>query len=143
MLSLAKILAVPPRLLVADELSLGLAPVVVDAVYEGLLAIRDQGCALLVVEQQIDRVLAIADRALLLAKGAVAWEGPAADAEAAMERLLAAGSLADAPMTAGSFTDAPMTAESLAADAPTTAHQAPATGSVLNDLPPPIRPLAE
>ena len=63
-------------LLVADELSLGLAPVVIDAVYQGLLAIRDQGCALLVVEQQIDRALAIADRAVLLAKGAVVWEGP-------------------------------------------------------------------
>jgi branched-chain amino acid transport system ATP-binding protein len=96
MLSLAKTLAVPPRLLVADELSLGLAPVVIDAVYEGLLAIRDQGCALLVVEQQIDRALEIADRALLLAKGALAWEGPSPEAEAAMDSLLATGSVAGA-----------------------------------------------
>lgn len=94
MLSLAKTLAVPPRLLVADELSLGLAPVIVDVVYQGLLAIRDQGCALLVVEQQIDRALAIADRAVLLAKGAVAWEGASSEAEKAMESLLATGSAA-------------------------------------------------
>ena len=79
-LSLAKVLAVPPKLLIVDELSLGLAPVIVDQVYDGLLAIHGQGCALLVVEQQVDRVLAIADRAVLLVKGAVAWEGPARDA---------------------------------------------------------------
>lgn len=91
MLSLAKTLAVPPRLLIADELSLGLAPVVIDVVYQGLRAIRDQGCALLVVEQQIDRALAIADHAVLLAKGCVAWQGPSAEAEAAMERVLATG----------------------------------------------------
>jgi len=95
MLSLAKALAVPPRLLVADELSLGLAPVVIDAVYRGLNAIRDQGCALLVVEQQIDRALAIADHAVVLAKGTVAWSGPGAQAEGAMEEVLASGAVAE------------------------------------------------
>jgi branched-chain amino acid transport system ATP-binding protein len=89
MLSLARVLAVTPRLLIVDELSLGLAPVVIDAVYEGLLAVRDNGCALLVVEQQVDRALAIADAAVLLAHGSVAWSGPAAGASAAMEELLA------------------------------------------------------
>jgi len=87
-LSLAKVLAVPVRLLIVDELSLGLAPVVVDQVYEGLLAIHRQGCALLVVEQQVDRALAIADRAVLLVKGAVAWQGEAEGAKPAMEALL-------------------------------------------------------
>ena len=57
LLSLAKVLIVPPRLLIADELSLGLAPVVIEAVYEGLRSIHQTGTALLVVEQQIDRVL--------------------------------------------------------------------------------------
>jgi branched-chain amino acid transport system ATP-binding protein len=113
MLSLAKTLAVPPRLLVADELSLGLAPVVIDAVYEGLLAIRDHGCALLVVEQQIDRALSIADRAVLLAKGTVAWEGPSAEAEAAMDDVLAVGM--DAVVTSVvEGTDLPATAGPLA-----------------------------
>ena len=88
MLSLARVLAVPPRLLIVDELSLGLAPVVIDAVYEGLLAVRESGCALLVVEQQVDRALAIAETAILLNHGAVAWSGPAAGASAAMEELL-------------------------------------------------------
>ena len=91
-LSLAKVLAVPPKLLIVDELSLGLAPVIVDQVYDGLSAIHREGCALLVVEQQVDRVLAIADRAVLLVKGAVAWEGPARDARPTLEaRMLGGG----------------------------------------------------
>jgi branched-chain amino acid transport system ATP-binding protein len=87
-LSLAKVLAVPARLLIVDELSLGLAPVIVDQVYEGLLAIHRQGCALLVVEQQVDRALAIADHAVLLVKGTVAWQGRADEAKPAMEAML-------------------------------------------------------
>jgi branched-chain amino acid transport system ATP-binding protein len=96
MLSLARVLAVPPRLLIVDELSLGLAPVVIDAVYEGLLAVRESGCALLVVEQQVDRALAIADSAVLLAHGSVAWAGPATAASVAMEELLSGLHLAAA-----------------------------------------------
>ncbi len=94
-LSLAKVLAVPPKLLIVDELSLGLAPVIVDQVYDGLLAIHGQGCALLVVEQQVDRVLAIADRAVLLVKGAVAWEGPARDARSTLESHMLGGAAAN------------------------------------------------
>ena len=59
-LSLAKVLVAPPRLLVADEISLGLAPVMIDAVYDGLRRINQAGTALLIVEQQVDRVLEIA-----------------------------------------------------------------------------------
>ncbi|MHB8680707.1 MAG: ABC transporter ATP-binding protein [Acidimicrobiales bacterium] len=91
MLSLAGVLAVPPRLLVADELSLGLAPAVVETVYEGLRAIHDQRCALLIVEQQVDRALGLADHAVLLRHGSVAWQGSPGEARAQMEHLLAAG----------------------------------------------------
>ncbi|MHB8329370.1 MAG: ATP-binding cassette domain-containing protein, partial [Acidimicrobiales bacterium] len=99
MLSLAGVLAavqagVPgetPRLVVADELSLGLAPAVVDTVYEALAAIHRDGCAVLVVEQQVDRALQLADHAVLLAAGALRWQGPPARAGAEMERLLVAG----------------------------------------------------
>jgi branched-chain amino acid transport system ATP-binding protein len=96
-LSLAKVLAVPPKVLIVDELSLGLAPVIVDQVYDGLVAIHQQGCALLVVEQQVDRVLAIADRAVLLVKGAVAWEGPARDARATLEAHMLGGTVTNGP----------------------------------------------
>ncbi|HTZ10393.1 MAG TPA: ABC transporter ATP-binding protein [Acidimicrobiales bacterium] len=94
-LSLAKVLAVAPKLLVVDELSLGLAPVIVDQVYDGLVAIHGQGCALLVVEQQVDRALAIADRAVLLVKGSVAWEGPAAEAKPVLETQMLSGHAAN------------------------------------------------
>jgi len=91
MLSLAGVLASSPRLVVADELSLGLAPVVVDAVYEGLRRIHGLGVALLVVEQQVGRALAIAQHAVVLVRGSVHWQGPPSQARAEMERLLSAG----------------------------------------------------
>ena len=76
-LSLAKVLVAPPRLLVADEISLGLAPVMMDAVYDGLRRINEAGTALLIVEQQVDRVLEIASTAVVLEHGSVAYDGPA------------------------------------------------------------------
>ncbi|MGH9208566.1 MAG: ABC transporter ATP-binding protein, partial [Acidimicrobiales bacterium] len=60
LLSLAKVLVAPPHLFVADELSLGLAPVVIETVYEGLRRINQAGTALLVVEQQVDRAVDLA-----------------------------------------------------------------------------------
>jgi branched-chain amino acid transport system ATP-binding protein len=90
LLSLAKVLVAPPRLLVADELCLGLAPLVVDAVYEALGAISRAGTALLVVEQQIDRVLDIADRAVILEHGSVVYDAEPAGAARAMDRVLKA-----------------------------------------------------
>jgi len=90
LLSLAKVLVVPPRLLMADELSLGLAPVVVDAVYDGLREINRAGTALLVVEQQVDRALGLAEQAVILEHGAVDFEGPADQALAEVEKVLSA-----------------------------------------------------
>jgi len=90
MLSLAKVLVLPPSLLVADEISLGLAPVVIDAVYEGLREINRAGTALLVVEQQVDRVLDLAGTAVVLEHGSVAYGGPADGALAAVEKVMSA-----------------------------------------------------
>ena len=81
LLSLAKVLVVPPKVLVADELSLGLAPVIVDQVYEGLEEINRNGTALVVVEQQVHRVLELANWAVVLDHGSVAYEGDPAGAE--------------------------------------------------------------
>lgn len=89
LLSLAKVLVVPPQILVADELSLGLAPVVVDAVYDGLVEINRNGTALVVVEQQVGRVLSLASRAVVLDRGSVAYEGEPAGASQAVEALMA------------------------------------------------------
>jgi branched-chain amino acid transport system ATP-binding protein len=79
MLSLARVMVSPPKLLVADELSLGLAPIVVDEVYRNLASIRESGTAILLVEQYVGHALALADDAVILSKGTVAYAGPAAD----------------------------------------------------------------
>jgi branched-chain amino acid transport system ATP-binding protein len=80
MLSMARVLVESPSVLVADELSLGLAPKVVDAVYESLARLREQGSALLIVEQHVGHALELCDRVALLHHGAITWEGPSADA---------------------------------------------------------------
>jgi len=99
LLSLAKVLVAPPKLLIADELCLGLAPLVVDAVYEALRVIGRNGTAVLVVEQQVDRVLDIADRAVILEHGSVVYDGEPAGATQAMEQVLRARG--ERPVTLG------------------------------------------
>jgi branched-chain amino acid transport system ATP-binding protein len=89
LLSLAKVLMAPPEVLVADELSLGLAPVVIDAVYDGLRSINQAGTALLIVEQQVDRAIGLCEQAVVLEHGAVAFFGPSDQAVDAVERVLA------------------------------------------------------
>jgi branched-chain amino acid transport system ATP-binding protein len=91
-LSLAKVLVAPPRLLVADEISLGLAPVMVDVIYDGLRRINAAGTAVLVVEQQVDRVLDVASTAVVLEHGSVVYHGQCGGAMTAVEALLASRS---------------------------------------------------
>jgi branched-chain amino acid transport system ATP-binding protein len=81
MLALARVLVNPPRLLVVDELSLGLAPIIVDDVYRNLAIAKDRGTALLVVEQNVEHALAIADRVVVLAAGEVAYDGAVLDVD--------------------------------------------------------------
>jgi len=88
MLSLARVLVESPRLLIADELSLGLAPMVVDQVFETLSQIRATGTALLIVEQQIGHALELCDRAAVLEHGLITWHGPTAEAGAVLESRL-------------------------------------------------------
>jgi branched-chain amino acid transport system ATP-binding protein len=80
MLSLARVLAVPPRLLIADEMSLGLAPLVVAAIFDGLERARSEGVAIVLIEQFIDKALGFSDHALILRRGEVSWRGPATEA---------------------------------------------------------------
>ena len=77
MLSLARVLANPPRLLIVDELSLGLAPIVVEEVYATLARIKAAGTALLIIEQHVHHALEIADEAVIMHQGRVAFAGPA------------------------------------------------------------------
>jgi branched-chain amino acid transport system ATP-binding protein len=79
MLSVGRALAAEPKLLLVDELSLGLAPIMVDRVFEGILAAAARGIGVLVVEQHVQRILDAADRAYVLRHGRVVLEGPAAE----------------------------------------------------------------
>ena len=90
MLSLARVLVERPRLLIADELSLGLAPIVVDEVYRTLGQIRDAGTTLLIVEQHVHHALALADDAIVMVKGEVAYSGPVAELGDLQARVLGA-----------------------------------------------------
>jgi branched-chain amino acid transport system ATP-binding protein len=96
MLSLSRVMVEQPHLLIADELSLGLAPIVVDEVYATLARIRDAGTTLLIVEQHVHHALAIADDAIVLVKGETAYSGPVSELGDLQSRVFGAGSQPDA-----------------------------------------------
>ena len=76
MLAIGRALMANPRVLLMDEPSLGLAPVVVDEVFDTIRVIHEAGVAVLLVEQNVDRALKLASRGYLLAEGRVVLEGP-------------------------------------------------------------------
>ena len=80
MLALARVLVAPPRVLVADEMSFGLAPKLVDMVFESLERARDEGVTIVLIEQYVERALELADDAVILQRGSVVWRGPASGA---------------------------------------------------------------
>jgi branched-chain amino acid transport system ATP-binding protein len=77
MLALARGLATEPAVLLLDELSMGLAPLVVGRLYEQVAEIARQGVAVLVVEQFAAAVLGIADHAAVMVRGRIVQQGPA------------------------------------------------------------------
>jgi sulfate-transporting ATPase len=79
MLALARCLARKCRLLLVDELSLGLAPRVVDRLLHAVRDAADDGTAVLLVEQHLHKALSVADRVLVMTRGTVALEGNAGD----------------------------------------------------------------
>ena len=80
MLSLARALATSPRLIIADEMSLGLAPLMVDLVFDGLARARAAGISVVMIEQYVHRALGFADDCLVLQRGSAVWHGRAGDA---------------------------------------------------------------
>jgi branched-chain amino acid transport system ATP-binding protein len=79
MLGLGRALARKPTVLLADELSLGLAPIIVKSLLVAVRAAADQGTAVILVEQQVRLVLDICDRAYVLQRGRVQLSGTAAE----------------------------------------------------------------
>jgi branched-chain amino acid transport system ATP-binding protein len=89
MLAIARALASRPDLLMLDEPSLGLAPKVVISIFDRLLQLQSQGLTIIVVDQNVEFALQVADYSYVLESGRLAMEGPAA-------RLLSDSSLVDA-----------------------------------------------
>jgi len=79
MVAIGRALISNPRLLMCDELSLGLAPVVIHGIYETLAAIRDRGVTLIIVEQNVVQALAFADRVYCFQEGRVSLTGRATE----------------------------------------------------------------
>ncbi|HEX3963122.1 MAG TPA: ABC transporter ATP-binding protein [Trebonia sp.] len=75
MLSLSRGLVTQPALIIADEMSLGLAPKMVDMVFDSLGRLKAAGVTMIIIEQFVHRALAFANQCVLLSRGQVAWQG--------------------------------------------------------------------
>jgi branched-chain amino acid transport system ATP-binding protein len=87
MVAIGRALMTNPRLLLCDEISLGLAPIVIRDIYAALPGIRSEGTTVLVVEQDINRALAVADRVYCFQEGKVTLEGKPRDLTRAQIKL--------------------------------------------------------
>ena len=79
MLALARAYVCQPKVVLLDEVSMGLSPLMVDQVFDAIKRLASAGIALLIVEQYVNRAMAIADHVVLLGKGEVAFAGPPSD----------------------------------------------------------------
>jgi branched-chain amino acid transport system ATP-binding protein len=83
MLAIGRAIMARPRLLLIDEPSLGLAPLLVNQVYDAVTALRQGGVTVLVVEQNVHRALAVADRTYVMNSGSVTMAGRSAELKTA------------------------------------------------------------
>ncbi len=79
MLAIGRALMADPELIIFDEIALGLAPTTVDRLYDTLVKIRDEGMTIILIEQNVERGLSLADRVFVLEKGTIALGGTPAD----------------------------------------------------------------
>lgn len=91
MVALGRCLVNDPKVVLLDEVSMGLAPLIIDQIFEALEALARSGVALLLVEQYVSRALAMADRVYVLTRGTVSWHGAPSEIteEELMRRYLA------------------------------------------------------
>jgi branched-chain amino acid transport system ATP-binding protein len=83
LLALARCYLTSPRVVLLDEVSMGLAPKVVDEIFAAIVTLASSGAALVLVEQYVNRALELASRAVLLDRGMVAYAGPTRDLDEA------------------------------------------------------------
>jgi branched-chain amino acid transport system ATP-binding protein len=81
MLSLARVLAGRPSVVIADEPSLGLAPLLIDMVFDSLEQARQAGMTVILIEQFVHRALGFADRCLVMQRGRLSWDGRSSEAK--------------------------------------------------------------
>jgi ABC-type branched-subunit amino acid transport system ATPase component len=89
MLALGLALSRRPALILADELSIGLAPIIVDRLFSVLRAAADEGVGVMLVEQYVHKALAIADRVYVMDRGRIAISGPATDLRERVDEIQA------------------------------------------------------
>ena len=110
-LAIGRALMAQPRLLMLDEMSLGLAPLVVTELFGILRRINADGTAVLLVEQQVPQALAVADRVYVLERGRITLSGTSAEVGADVNRLsqayLGAGRTGSAARAAAGSTESP------------------------------------
>jgi branched-chain amino acid transport system ATP-binding protein len=87
MLLLGRALAAEPAVLIADEMSLGLAPIIVQRLLSVIRDVANAGAGVLLVEQHARQALAVADRAYVLRRGSVVWEGTSDEARSKVSKI--------------------------------------------------------
>ena len=95
MLSMARALATDPSLLLLDELSMGLAPIIVQNLYEQVAEIAREGLSIVVVEQFAHEVLGVANTASIMLHGRIEMTGTPSDVSAALASAYLGGSISD------------------------------------------------
>ena len=81
MLAISRAMMSKPTVLLVDELSLGLMPIAIDECYRALNSLRDAGIAILLVEQNTERVADAADRIVIMESGRITWNGTGKEAQ--------------------------------------------------------------
>jgi branched-chain amino acid transport system ATP-binding protein len=92
MLALSRCFLSQPKVVLLDEVSMGLAPRIIEEIFAALVQLRDAGVALLLVEQYVNRALTVADYVYLLGRGSITFSGPPGDIDEAelMKRYVGA-----------------------------------------------------
>ncbi|TAN27110.1 MAG: ABC transporter ATP-binding protein [Castellaniella sp.] len=87
MLAIGRALMTNPNLLVLDEATEGLAPIIRHQIWSDLRKLRDDGLSLIIVDKNIDALLALADRHYVIEKGRTVWSGTSVDVTSNLERV--------------------------------------------------------